>query len=1158
MDILRNKLCKVCSRKANIKCGKCGKILYCSRECQFKDWLRHKINCKTNTNKAKTSKTSPNKINRKVIKASLRASSILNDKKKKAQLAKKVEFENFLMKGGRRKRHCQTISIKTTNVPNFVYKETLGRFISKPINEDYDKKIIEELNKSNKVEDVGTIDFHFVEKFRELLFRKESKNSKMNTLVNDSENSSFNEKYNSNYDIINQRIKKLYDLLIEHRNFLKEKVLLNSNKTYNYKPIYFMIDTYFAIEKYIINFILLIKFICTQKDPLSLIRADQALNILGIELFNANNNQDGLLTFSLDSIFKRFIDVIKTKNSHQNINFIHNISKRFLYLISSIIKISKYLDDTKMYKESLFFYISVFEMSLKFISNSKATEKTILASNLKFNLGSICIKKKYLNTAIKLYKEVLDMQKTLDPFCFICGVVYHNISIIYYVMGKIKESEVYLNEGIENINKIIDSKRSSKQNDDFRRIIRLILVFYAELNLDRQNYSKAAQCLKAVIEIMIDDNQNPKLRHKTQGNKEERQSFKFYKHMRFMLGNLVRKSIISSSIKSKIEVEPPVRKKKNPMSALECLYDIQYFKNNEEKVMFDENIKSVINGLFDRITFYYNEKLKSEKEKELLYRAKKKKKTDGTILEKDFTKRYNIFQRPEALPELDVKNILKSNTSTETNELSNFKNRARNKTIVKKKRNNILNEKDKINIEKKETENNFFKLDELKFVSKEINDKIISYLDERIIKKKKIIDNEEDVSDFKYFFLLLTTLSLRQIQILNNTQGINMSMELYKNLPILFSRKFKNSLNPSQRNMFNKLRVLSLIRCKVLKDAEKPITLDNINFNIFHANINFNDFKLKQYSHIQDIIKEVNHSGFSSSKKSVLSDKKNTTYIKLHSYNSFKTDNSKGISYTEKKDENRHDKDLFKNYIEQKIVSKKLQFDEDSYDSSEDDEEEDENVGNDYVQFRYRKKIDLKNLRKILIDKINNDRNDPEEEKELYLEIINSNIFIQLLNCLELKDIIELEKNFDLIIDLLKFLENLRLKENGDESLKLENGEREQKNNKDDNTEDNKSNSSFSFSDSLNIDIDEKNVFKNDIRRATFLIEPKFLFDINNFKFLKRSKKVKKNKNNASSCVDIKKNNQKGYMFNKFINQDNEKEIKSSKNLVKYIQEPFN
>jgi hypothetical protein len=343
----------------------------------------------------------------------------------------------------------------------------------------------------------------------------------------------------------------------------------------------------------------------------------------------------------------------------------------------------------------------------------------------------------------------------------------------------------------------------------------------------------------------------------------------------------------------------------------------------------------------------------------------------------------------------------------------------------------------------------------------------------------------------------------------------------------------------------------------VLKDAEKPITLDNINFNIFHAHINFNDFKINQYSHIKEIIKEVTHSGFTSPKKKVLSDKNNNSYIKLHSYNSNVNFNSKGISFSERKDVNKHNKELFKSYIEQKIFNKKLKFDEDSYDdSSEDDDEEGENMGNDYVQFRYRKKYDIKNLRKILIDKINNDRNDSEEEKELYIEIINSNIFIQLLNCLELKDIIELEKNFDLIIDLLKFLENLRLRENEDE-FKLENDEKEQKSKNDDINEDNKSNSSSSFSNSLNIDIDEKKVFKNETRRTTFLIEPNFYFDINNLKFLRHSKKIKKNKNNVSSCVDIKKDNHKSHMFNKNINQDNEKEINSSKNLLKYVQ-PFN
>jgi len=39
--------CRVCQRKgiALKKCGKCKQKLYCSRECQIKDWEKHKLIC---------------------------------------------------------------------------------------------------------------------------------------------------------------------------------------------------------------------------------------------------------------------------------------------------------------------------------------------------------------------------------------------------------------------------------------------------------------------------------------------------------------------------------------------------------------------------------------------------------------------------------------------------------------------------------------------------------------------------------------------------------------------------------------------------------------------------------------------------------------------------------------------------------------------------------------------------------------------------------------------------------------------------------------------------------------------------------------------------------------------------------------------------------
>ena len=53
--------CRLCGKKGEYKCSKCGKITYCSRECQFKDWVNHKSNCSSFKNHKKKSPISLNK-----------------------------------------------------------------------------------------------------------------------------------------------------------------------------------------------------------------------------------------------------------------------------------------------------------------------------------------------------------------------------------------------------------------------------------------------------------------------------------------------------------------------------------------------------------------------------------------------------------------------------------------------------------------------------------------------------------------------------------------------------------------------------------------------------------------------------------------------------------------------------------------------------------------------------------------------------------------------------------------------------------------------------------------------------------------------------------------------------------------------------------------
>ena len=563
-----------------------------------------------------------------------------------------------------------------------------------------------------------------------------------------------------------------------------------------------------------------------------------------------------------------------------------------------------------------------------------------------------------------------------------------------------------------------------------------------------------------------------------------------------------------------------------------------FFCNLSDKAIFEEKMKSFINGLLDKIIFYFNEKEKKEKEKseEIFYfRTKSKKKTEDNRRKKG-----DSIIKEIILPDLSVKNIVKIINSTENFDVTKYPPRERNKTIAKRNRNNFLKAKEN----EKQKDNEIMEKSELKFITKESSNKIINYLNEKMIQKKKIIDNEKDISDFKYFFLLLICLSYKQIEILNNTQNSNMPMVFYKNLPILFSKKFKNSLNPSQRNMFNKLRVLSLIRCKVLKDASKPISVNNINYNIFHSQINFDDFKLKQYSHIQEVIKEVNNSKYLSRTPDINEIKKRHLK-KLVSYNSLRKRNSNRNSFCEKIDENQENPQDSSNN-EQSHLYKKLEFDNDSYDDNDICEEDEQNIINYEDNFKYKEQYDIKKLRQLLKEKIINDKKYSNDEKDLYIELINSNIFIELMNHLKLSHIKELENDLETLIEFVK-LYNMKLEE--EESFIFEPEHNQKLKNK-------SYISQTSSSHSLEIDIEDKNIIHNNIRRTCIIQKPKFHI---NMGFSERNlpslNQVKEENNiNTFNTMDYTKNNNQYSKSKTFNIRDEEKdglyleEVNSEKN----------
>ena len=180
------------------------------------------------------------------------------------------------------------------------------------------------------------------------------------------------------------------------------------------------------------------------------------------------------------------------------------------------------------------------------------------------------------------------------------------------------------------------------------------------------------------------------------------------------------------------------------------------------------------------------------------------------------------------------------------------------------------------------------------------------------------------------------------------------------------------------------------------------------------------------------------------------------------------------------------------------------------------------------------------------IKKINEGK-DSQEEKELFIEVINSNVFVQLLNRLELKDIFELEKDLQTIIEILKYFEKLRMKENGEDSFIFDSVEKKNIKNKN-NSEDSPGNKIISFSsssNSLSIDIEEKNIFNEDIRRTFIIQGPKFYLSSQDLDLSQKYNNSLKGKNvsaNYNKSIDKKKAYYKSKSF------FNKKEIENLEN----------
>ena len=132
----------------------------------------------------------------------------------------------------------------------------------------------------------------------------------------------------------------------------------------------------------------------------------------------------------------------------------------------------------------------------------------------------------------------------------------------------------------------------------------------------------------------------------------------------------------------------------------------------------------------------------------------------------------------------------------------------------------------------------------------EESNKLLTIKNENDIIKTPLM--EKNRKDAENFFIFLCGLSLYQLKILNDFQPKPCSKR--DDLPILFPNQFKDCLTFAQRTELSNLEAISIPRFMILKDSNKKITLDNIDYYFLLKNIKLNDYEEEKDNNINEII----------------------------------------------------------------------------------------------------------------------------------------------------------------------------------------------------------------------------------------------------------------------------------------------------------------
>ena len=597
--------------------------------------------------------------------------------------------------------------------------------------------------------------------------------------------------------------------------------------------------------------------------------------------FQSNKTLDALKLFLLMSeqnkkvleylIHKEMEQLPKIANTNKIALFYPSITKTLLQVLSLFIKLAAKFNKSVLENYYIKQYLRIVHLMsyivIKYVNPGKIDEinNSQLKNERKYFYSqclfdcSIYLFNRFqpLKIPISILQHILESYSSNINYFFneiestLLLKINYNLSLFYYVDGFNSEAINNMNQAKERLNDM-NKLRSNNNNDnntfllDFNEVVSPKNNHISRNKFQRSSirtsthkYDKDTLELQSTLYLKATcDSMNAKITK----NKCKKYSTIFigaYNILRFK--NPIELDIVREKILTEIELIM-AEIELNNKNFKESLNHINFILNKQKNETIESTIfnKEIIRLTKSKINTSQNEldtfdKKSVDKNNRFILNYKKNSNNDNSLF---------LLTRDKS-----SNNLLKDNlSSSHNNNTSNY--------IQSIKYHLTSNDKSRINhlleeIEKLSWENDK-NISKNKLLYQQEESKYNIDQNKVILRSKKNIASKE----MEKFFIFICGLSIYQLKILNDTQPPPSRRR--NDLPIIFNNQFQDCLTNSQRMNLSLLETMSLSRYILLKDTNKDISLDNLDYRFMMYRIKEKDNEDKISNKINDLKKKLN------------------------------------------------------------------------------------------------------------------------------------------------------------------------------------------------------------------------------------------------------------------------------------------------------------